>query len=73
MLESIDKKLNIFRIPDGPSTHVDDLSAQHLCSDGAAHVGVAQATCLARGLADAWQAAVRVRVGGRQRVATIAM
>ena len=34
MLESIDKKLNIFRIPDGPSTHVDDLSAQPLCRPG---------------------------------------
>ena len=34
MLESIDNKLNIFRIPDGPSTHVDDLSAQHLCRPG---------------------------------------
>ena len=34
MLENIDKKLNIFRIPDGPSTHVDDLSAQHLCRPG---------------------------------------
>ena len=34
MVESIDKKLNIFRIPDGPSTHVDDLSALHLCRPG---------------------------------------
>ena len=34
MVESIDKKLNIFRIPDGPSIHVDDLSAQHLCRPG---------------------------------------
>ena len=34
MLESIDKKLYIFRIPDGPSIHVDDLSAQHLCRPG---------------------------------------
>ena len=34
MLEGIDKKLIIFRIPDGPSTHVDDLSAQHLCQPG---------------------------------------
>jgi hypothetical protein len=28
MLESIDKKLNIFRIPDGPSIHVDDLTTK---------------------------------------------
>ena len=34
MLESIDKKLNIFRTPDSPSTHVDDLSAHHLCRTG---------------------------------------
>ena len=34
MLDSIDKKLNIFRIPDGPSIHVDDLSAPRSCQPG---------------------------------------
>ena len=34
MVESIDKKLNIFRIPDGPSTQVHDLSALRLCRPG---------------------------------------
>ena len=34
MLESIDKKLSIFRIPDGPSTHVNDLRAHHSSRQG---------------------------------------